>query len=204
MKNLLFLIALITSMASAQNPKEPARQKALDSLLKIDWLEYNYRELDEDHKILTSSDQFETWKAGMNFKPNEVLDYKDSLSVVLNNELKDGNAARIAILRLSYTWDRASWSVLLPATEVEAIAAKQHIKHPYNFVTNLRENPKESAANRRLIRQLKSRLKKLKLEESLKGLEASELMKLAFQYSPERLKVVDSILASQGSSRRKD
>ena len=140
----------------------------------------------------------------MNFKPEEVLTYRDSLSVVLTNELKSGSAARIAVLRLSYTWERASWSLLLPPDQTKDLALTQGIIYPYRFVTDIREHPRKNRAYRKLIRQLKSRLERLELEESLEGIDASDLMKLAFRYSPARLKVVDSILASQGSSRRKD
>jgi hypothetical protein len=200
---LLSYFLTIAGISTAQNSEAPSSRQMMDSLKAIDWLQYDYEQLDENHKILTNSTQFEKWKKNFNYKDGQILNYRDSLSVVLNQELDNGNAARIAILRLSYTWDRASWSLLLPADSVQTIAHQKNFKYPYQFVTDLRENPKDSV-NRMLIRQLKSRLKELNLDKPLQGLDSNGLMKLAFQYSPGRLKVVDSILANQGSARRND
>jgi len=201
---LVFLFFFYGITVSAQETSKKAQKKEMDSIQNIDWLSYNYQNLDSTYKITTTSKDFDEWKAKYRFKPGKEMTYADSLKVVLNEELENTSAARVATLRLSYTWDRASWSLLLNARETKELANSMGYVYPSAFIDDLR-NPKiKNEQKTEILQNLKKRLIDLELEETTDKMTARKMMKLSFQYSPERLKVVDSILASQGSSRRKD
>jgi hypothetical protein len=187
-------------LASAQSGNN---RQQLDSLMSIDWLDYNYTYLDADLKPAVSAAKFDQWKQEYSFDPSSPLDCADSLSVILNKELNNQAAARIATLRICYSWQRAGWSVLLPADSLQQLSHDAGVRYPYELIESLR-NSTANAAVQSIIEDLEIRLKQLELEENLEDKNTKQLMKLAFRYSPDRLKVVDSILASQGSARRQD
>ncbi|SCY14893.1 hypothetical protein SAMN05192588_1386 [Nonlabens sp. Hel1_33_55] len=198
---LFFLILGFVTQAQVED-KESVKMKIEDK--SVDWFEYDYKYLNELYRINVPSDLFNKWNSKYRYKEGKNMTYADSLKVVLNEELENASQVRKATLALAYTWDRASWSILLNKNETKAIAADMGYTYPYKFINDLRDPKIKNEQKTKILKGLKERLRQLKVEGVKDKLNAREMMKLSFQYSPGRLKVVDSILASQGSSRKVD
>ncbi|AZQ43958.1 hypothetical protein [Nonlabens ponticola] len=191
--NLLFILAMISAINVVA--QEESEQEELGK-----WLHHNYEYLDNDHKITATSAQFDLWKKDFQFKADEPLNYADSLTVVLAQELKNPADQRGARLQLSYSWERASWYLLKDVNEVKELAREKSLAYPFELVSFYRSLDRDHE----LIEQLADRAKSLDRDEDLEKLNAKELMKHAFRYSPGRLARVDEILASRGQTRGSD
>ncbi len=186
-------------IVNAQNQTSPTHQ-----VKSTDWLKRDYKYLNQQLKPIVPSEQFDEWKKKYRFKPGNIMDCSDSLKVILPQEQLSAPQVRSAALQICYSWERASWSLLLPASRVKEIALKYGFASPYKLIDQLRTGHASQAIKEELLDNFDSRLAAVQDQLEIANLTEREKMKLAFQYSPQRLKVVDSILASQGSSRRQD
>ncbi len=194
----IIIILILSLKCSTINAQE---QKSIST---TDWFTYKYKFLDADLKPTVTSDQFEKWKTEFRFRPDNIMDCSDSLKVILSNELQNAQDVRTATLHLCYTWERASWSVLIPAEELKIISHNAGIKRPYKLVEELRSSTNNNLLKQRILSGLNDRLKQVIKDTMKVPVTTENKMKMAFRYSPARLKVVDSILKSQGSFRKPD
>lgn len=190
MKSLSILIIsflFYNSMFSQKNINETDRQDIkIDSLLKIDFLSYNYKYLDKDFKIKIPKDVYEKTFIDYKFIPGRIKNYKDSLGVVLMAEFKDWDAVRIASIKIGYTWQRMGYHLWMNENETQELAKKLQVKVPYRlkemFVNN---DPKVKSE----IQNLRDKLF-LKLgNENIKKMSPNDLLNYALKNNPELIEV---------------
>lgn len=183
--NFIIILFLIFSSASAQEiTKEMLlkRDLKIDSLRKIDFIGYKYKYLDKDFKFKISKKEYEKSIKKNKVYPEKILKYRDSLSVILMAEFKDWDAARIAELKITYTWERVGFHIWKNKEEVEEIAKRLNIKHPYRLQELLlRDDPKVSAE----IENLRNKLFLKFNTEGLKTMPSDKLLVFAFSNNPE-------------------
>ncbi|QTE21430.1 hypothetical protein [Polaribacter cellanae] len=147
-KKLFILVLFISTCGFSQNKnyldlkkmtKEELvffwKQKDLkmDSLSKIDFLNKNYKYLDDNFNISISKETFDKAIKKYKFIKSRIRKYKDSLSVVLAYELGDEDASRIAKTRIGYTWLRLAYHIWLSEKECKKIGKNFGFTHPYRF-----------------------------------------------------------------------
>jgi hypothetical protein len=157
----------------------------------IDYFNYNYKYLDENFKINISSKDFQKAINKYEFFPNLIKTYNDSLGIVLMLEFNDWDHARMAKMRLTYTWLRLSYHLWISENETKQMAKKFGFTQPYlfkdflsksasrnntylnNFFTTLRTNLKNTAGVK---------------DKDFRSGSIDDLMNLALNKSPERIK----------------
>jgi len=187
MKSFCILIIAFLSYTStfAQEINEKMlREKdaKIDSLIKIDFLSYKYKYLDENFKITIPKEVYEKTFLEYKFYPESIKTHKDSIIVVLMAEFKDEDASRIASLRINYSWKRLSYYLWMQEDEVLELAKKLNVKMPYRLKELFEKNDPKVKSE---ILQLKDKLY-LKLEmEEIKKMSGNELLNFAFKHNPE-------------------
>ncbi|MCA1918734.1 MAG: hypothetical protein LDL38_05000 [Flavobacterium piscis] len=182
--NIIIIFLLIfNTMFSQDNLNKFAK---IDSLSKIDFLSYNYKYLDKDFKFKISRKKFEKSIEKHKFYPERLRNYKDSLGVVLMAEFNDWDAARIAELKITYSWERVGYHLLKNKDEVIEIAKKLNIKYPYRLQELLlRNDPKVSTE----IEKLRNKLFLSFEKKELKTMSSKQLLSFAFSNNPELIKL---------------
>lgn len=187
MKSLkITLILLLTSCATFAQKTSPEMLKKqnlkIDSLSKIDFIGYKYKYLDKDFKFKISKKKYQKSIKKNKFYPEKIVKYKDSLGVVLMAEFKDWDAARIAELKITYTWERVGYHLWKNKDEVLEIAKRLNIQHPYRLQELLlRNDPKVSEE----IENLRTKLFLKFGKEELKTMPSDKLLLYAFTNNPE-------------------
>ncbi|MFB9080811.1 hypothetical protein ACFFLS_21950 [Flavobacterium procerum] len=187
MKSLYILITILLCSGSVFSQEQiqqilQEKNKKNDSLVKIDFLGYKYKYLDENFKINIPKDIYEKTFTDYKFIPGRIKNYRDSLGVVLIAEFKDNDAARIAGLRINYTWKRVGYHTWMSENEILALAKKLNIKMPYRLQELfLNNDPKVKSEIQNLRDKLFLELKK----EELKTMPTQELLRYGFKYNPE-------------------
>lgn len=155
--------------------------KKIDSLIKIDFLSYKYKYLDENFKIKIPKEVYEKTFVDFKFIPGRTKTHKDSMAVALMAEFKDWDAERIASLRINYTWLRLSYHLWMNEKEVLELAKKLNVKMPYRlkelFTTN---DPKVKSE----ILNLKEKLYLRFGNEDIKKMSGNELLNFALKQNP--------------------
>lgn len=182
--NIIIIFLLVFNIMFSQNNLNKFTK--IDSISKIDFLSYNYKYLDKDFKFKISKKKFENSIDKYKFSPERLRNYKDSLGVVLMAEFNDWDAARIAELKITYSWERVGYHLLKNKDEVIEIAKKLNIKYPYRLQELLlRNDPKVTAEIEKLRNKLFLSFKK----EELKTMSSKQLLLFAFSNNPEIIKL---------------
>lgn len=187
MKSLYILIIAFlsyTSTFSQEINEKMLREKdaKIDSLIKIDFLSYKYKYLDENFKITIPKEVYEKTILEYKYYPERIKTHKDSIIVVLMAEFKDEDASRIASLRINYSWKRLSYYLWMQEDEVLELAKKLNVKMPYRLKELFEKNDPKVKSE---ILQLKDKLYlKLGMEE-IKKMSGNELLNFAFKHNPE-------------------
>jgi len=198
MKASLSLLApFLALMATAQQPENSKKidfditknRKKTDSLTAVDWLAYPYKYLDSDYKITATQDHFQQMIKKGDFYKERITTYEDSLGVVLYEELKDWQAARIANLRITYSWQRVGWHLFLNEKEAQQLAQSLGFKLPYRAINYLKGDTIQEPKRVAVINKLRDKLVKLDLitPTSATLLSDKALFDLAFKHNPERV-----------------
>jgi hypothetical protein len=120
--------------------------------------------------------------------------YLDSLGVVLMAEFKDWDAARIAELRITYSWDRVGHHLWKDKKEAEALGKNLDIKMPYRFQELLDKNDEKIVP---IINDLRKKMFLLFRDDAIKDMTVKKLLAFAFKNNPDVLKLKqDAILRS--------
>jgi hypothetical protein len=158
------------------------KDKKIDSLVKIDFIGYKYKYLDENLKIQISKELYEKILIDYNIRPERIKKYSDSVRVILNSEFKDDDAFRIAHFRITYSWERVGFHIWKNKDETIEIAKRLNIKHPYRLQELfLNNDPKVSTE----IQNLRTTLFEQFRKEELMMMPAKQLMLFAFSNNPE-------------------
>lgn len=187
--NILIILFLACNTTFSQNFSEEMmkeKDRKIDSLKKIDFLRYNYKYLDKDFKIKIPKEVYEKTFIDYKFIPGRIRNHRDSLGVVLTAEFKDLDAARIAELRIMYTWQRVGHYTWMSENEVLELAKKLNIKMPYGLQELfLKNDPKVKSQIQNLRDKLYLELKK----EEIKTMPVNQLLNYGFKYNPELIEL---------------
>lgn len=182
--NILIILFLVSSpIFSQDNMEEIIRKKdiKIDSLIKIDFLSYKYKYLDENFKINIPKEVYEKMLMDSRLIPERIKKYSDSLDVILKTEFNDDDATRIAKLRITYSWERVGLHIWKNKDEVIEIAKKLNVKHPYRLQELFLKNDPRLAVE---IQNLRKTLFANYGKEELMMMPAKQLLPFAFSNNP--------------------
>ncbi|MBZ4034968.1 hypothetical protein K6T82_09325 [Flavobacterium sp. 17A] len=191
MKSLCLLIVcflLSTSMFSQQDMQKLMREKDLkiDSLIKIDFLAYKYKYLDENFKIKIPKEVYEKAFVDYKFIPERIKTYKDSLGVVLMAEFKDWDAERIASFRINYSWKRLSYYLWMKENEVLELAKKLNVKMPYRLKELFEKNDPKVQSE---LQNLRDKIYLKTAAQDIFKLSTKDLLNYAFKHNSELIEL---------------
>lgn len=153
-----------------------------DSLLNIDYVDKNYKYLDEDFAIKIDSEIFET------IKDRDPRDYKDSLFVILYHELhNDSFAVNVAFHRILFSWRKLSYYILEDEKTAEAITRSFGFTHPYKFYEYLRDETISDSKKLEFLEGVKAKLE-MELNETVEFKSYKDLLNASFKHNPERIR----------------
>jgi len=181
----VIILFLVFNSASAQQFTKQMIQKRdqkIDSLVKIDFLSYDYKYLDENFKIKIPKEVFDKTVSDYKFYPERIKKHKDSLTVVLVAEFKDEDAARISGLRINYEWKRVGYYTWMSENEILELAKKLNIKMPYRLQELFLNNDPRVKSE---IQSLRDKLFLQLAKEEIKTMPVKELLNYGFKYNPE-------------------
>jgi hypothetical protein len=184
MKKNIFIFTLLfgINIGFSQNI---SNSKKIDSILKIDFLNYNYKFLDKSFKIVVKKDVYDKSFKDYKFTTNENFKYADSLSVVLMAEFNDWDVARIAKLRITYTWERVGYYLWKDESEILELAKRVNIDQPYRLQELIKNN------DEKISNEIDNLRKKLFLnfgENELKTMPLDQLLSFSFKNNPNIIK----------------
>ncbi|MGB5983300.1 MAG: hypothetical protein WBG46_14255 [Nonlabens sp.] len=202
MKTLLILFLTTCSLLSFSQGRRTLlsekEQAKIDSLKAIDWLSYEYDFLDENFNPKITEQEFQAALSEGKFIAARINTRNDSIGVAVYKQIKDFDAMRIAKLRLTYTWERISWYLLLNSQEAQGLAADLGFKHPYRLKEFMEDESNQSKERLALLADLRLKVAQLEqVEENVDSLDLKELFNRAFRYSPDRLERVSEIRAKK-------
>lgn len=166
----------------------------IDSLMKIDFISYPYKHLDENLKIRISDSLFQETVLKYKFFPKRIKRYRDSLGVVLMAEFGDWqkeNAGKLAIL---FTWERLGLYLDSNKEHLLQLSNDLKLKHPYQIYLFFRqENDKmiDNPIKLKELEQLRNRMSQQTGVELLKIKKFSneDLLRFAFKNNPKIIKL---------------
>lgn len=170
-----------------------------DSLLNIDYINKDYRFLDENFQIKT--DELKAYQASpdmLKFRENAA--YKDSLRVILKYNLKHDYAVHLAYHRILTPWERTSFYLWKNVDEAQELAKSFGFKHPYlfyEFLISEEPHPQKEKVLNNLEAKLKSSLDQVQAFKTHK-----ELLHFAFKHNPERKKAMNAYFKRKNMKHR--
>lgn len=153
-----------------------------------DFLNYKYKYLDENYNILVDSTEFNETVAKYKFYPERIINYKDSLAIVMMLEFGDWKKCRGAVIQITYSWLRLGYHIWKSPVEAEEFAFSYGIFHPWKmkmFLTDEKNND-EKIIN--LYNNLKDNIAESDSTIVVDSLSRSRILDLALLYNPERMK----------------
>ncbi|MFD1605639.1 hypothetical protein ACFSJW_03485 [Flavobacterium artemisiae] len=183
--NILIILFLVSSPIFSQDNIEEITHKKdikIDSIVKIDFISYKYKYLDENLKIKIPKELYEKMLIDSKLNPERIKKYSDSLEVILKAEFNDDDAARIAQLRITYSWERVGLHIWKNKDEVIEIAKKLNIKHPYRLQELFLNNDSKVSME---IQNLRITLYQNFGKVELMMMPTKQLMPFAFSNNPE-------------------
>ncbi|MFD2939395.1 hypothetical protein [Flavobacterium notoginsengisoli] len=178
----LFLICNTSFSQEITKEMLEKRDAKIDSLRKIDFLNYNYKYLDKNFKIKIPKEIYEKTVIDYKFYPERINKYKDSLGVVLMAEFKDWDAVRISENRINYQWKRVGHHIWMSENEVLELAKKLNVKMPYRLQELFQNNDPKVASE---IQELRNKLFLKFKKEELNTMPSKQLLLFAFTNNPE-------------------
>lgn len=163
----------------------------IDSIKKIDFINYNYKYLDADYQITANSKDFENTIVLNNFHKENIKNYSDSLSVALMLEFGDWKVMNIAKSRILFSWEKLSFYLHKEKTDLQKIANELEItKHPYLLYSYFRSPEKSDVKNREMERLRKLLSSKLGFSmNDLKMKSNNNILDLSYKNHPEIIRL---------------
>lgn len=174
-------------------------QAEKDSILKIDFINKDYRFLDKEFKIKTAElKEIEVPTNAPVFRENSK--YKDSLRAILNYNLNHSYAEHLAYHRILKKWESVGFYIWETPEETKKLAASLKIYHPYLFYEYLISEKSNSRKNK-LLNKLEAMLKS-SVDSNQSFQTNKELLYFAFKNNPERRKAMNRYFKSKNSNHR--
>lgn len=179
-----FILILHINVVSSQVTRDQLNTISpyMNNFMKIDYFSIKYIFLDKNFKVTMSSIDFEKNRKKYNF-PKKASS-KDSLSVALMAEFKNWDQARIAELRLTYTWIRLGYHLLLNETESKELGKGFKIKYPW--LVKQKISKENTPLTQQVLSDLKKRIKEIDPTIDVSMMSADELMRKALEINPVR------------------
>jgi len=173
------------------------KQRKIDSLKKLNFIDMNYEYLDSNFKIKIDKKKF---KKIIYEEPRVVENYKDSLMAILYYELKDYDAVNIAFHRILFKWEKLGFYIWESTEDTKEIGKQLGFKHPYRFYKFLKDTDVENSKKTELLIRLKSKLIK-KINDTIDIKPYDKFLKYAFRHNPERIKFKKEYLKKHSKSK---
>lgn len=159
----------------------------IDSLAKIDYLDYNYTYLDKDFRINIDSDIFNSTINTYEFISEHISSYKDSLAVALMAEFNDWDQLRVAELRILYSWQRLGYHTWQSKEEAQEFAAQFELTHPWRMREFLIDEANHHQEIKKFYKQLLKKVEKETGRADLDTLSRKEFLNVAMRNNPQRI-----------------
>jgi len=161
-----------------------AKTKKIDSLKAIDYFNRKYKYLDTNFNIKIDKKKFDE----LVLKNSIIVKtYKDSLMVVLLQELGDNDAVNIAFHRILFNWKKMSFYIWENEQTTKELAESFGFKHPYSFFIFMKDDNNGNPKKIEFLNQLQIKLLNEKLDKV--GLKPyNEFLNYCFKHNTERIK----------------
>ena len=168
----------------------------------IDYVNYNYKYLDNSYKIKIDLLNFNNGISKFSFYKDRIKKYTDSLAVVLMIELNDWNEANRAQLQITYTWERVGYYIWQESDEVQLLAKKYKITKPYLLQKKI-TNPDDDLKILELLEILRDKLNTKFKSDSICKMNNSQMLSFSFRNNPKVILLKKSILQKAKERRLK-
>jgi hypothetical protein len=198
----IIIFVIISINLSAQRidhiPTMEEHKNEVDKFQKIDYLNYNYKYLDENHKIEIPHRVFQKLLRENNFYPERINDYADSISVVMCGEFESWTQREIASFRVSYTWKRVGYYLWLTEDEAKDLGNKYSITKPYALIDLIRRHPEDWDDELvSFIANLKSKVENYTGNDDVRNMAHNDFLKFALVENPTRIKDYAELVMSR-------
>ncbi len=157
----------------------------IDSIQNINFLNYKYKSLDSNYKIILPKDTFIKTVAQYKFNSNSLKKYTDSLTVALMYDLGNWQLARVANMQITYPWVRVGWHLWLDTLATLQLAKQLSISKPYQLLAYFKNDSIKSEIKNSCFAKLKTTLASNKNADSLSKFSTAQLLKYAFKHNPQ-------------------
>lgn len=152
-----------------------------------DYLDYDYRFLDEDYAIVISLQEFSALLEKDHLPEQAMASYSDSLSLVLASELQNYSEVREAMYVLLFTWKRVGYYLWMTPGEAKALAHRLgQDKHPYLLMSYIYNEEHQDKVILDLIANLKAKLG-FETGARIVDMTRKDLLDETYRYNPQRL-----------------
>jgi hypothetical protein len=212
MKNTFFLIFVtlfFITVSHAQENEQIIEQKydlkkrkiIIDNIKKIDFLAKKYKFINSDFSISIDSTNFNNLKR--DFKViNNNLTYRDSLRLILEYELDNFHARRIALRRITYNWKRMSYYIWETEEKTKELGNNLGFEHPYRFYEFLFNEKINTDFKNKFVKNLKKRAEK-RLNKEIKVRSYSNFFNRLLKESPQRKRDMEVYFKKKGIKNHK-
>jgi len=149
-------------------------------------LDRKYTYLDDNFNITIPKDTFDLALKKYNFYVNKIKKHKDSVNIILQHELKDWDASRIASLRINYSWLRLGYHLWLSEEQTKKLGEKLNFKHPYKLKQFIIDDTNNSKERITIIENLKARMTQHFLYNFKNYKNSKKLLNFALGENPQR------------------
>lgn len=139
----IFLSIISINFCFAQSFNEEEILKKRDSLIKLNFIDREYKYLDNDFNIIgldSVAFQNSILKYKFSFRHLPELRKQDSVKVALMTEFEDWEHTRLAALRINFNWTRLSYYLWLSPAESKIASSEFGFNHPYRFYKFLKDS----------------------------------------------------------------
>ena len=169
----------------------------LDSLKKIDFINYKYKYLDKNFKIKISSQLFEETIVKHKFYKERITKHKDSIGVVLMAEFNDFLVGNFIKNRICFSWQRLAYHLWLSSLDAENLGKSIQISHPYLVYEFILKNSINNEIIRKLIDDLKIKMIATDATLNFDNYSIPKLLSTALRLNPQRIKDFDDLVSKR-------
>jgi hypothetical protein len=153
-----------------------------------DYLGHKYKNLTDDYKIIISNADFQKTMDKYSIYPDRIRTFKDSLGVVMLDEFGNETQARIAKLKVGYTYLRVGYHIWLTEEETKELNNRYSFTHPYELRKFIGDASRWDDYMKSFMKDLRNELYKVTEKKEIFELDTEPFLSIALRYSPTRIK----------------
>ena len=165
-----------------------------------DYLNHKYNYLDRNYKIIISNEKFNELLKVYNLVPEQIVNYRDSLSVVLCGEFDIWIDRNRAHFHITYTWLRAGYYLWLSESEAKNLGQKFGFKMPYQLSEYARHPELWNDEMKEFMKNLRARVYDEKKDEEIIKMDNRQLLHYALVENPVRQKDFERVQIERGQT----